>query len=484
MLCSEPTSLTILQLNDLHGYLESHWEMVRDEPNWSFKKMGGLARIATIFNQIRKKSAGAVITLDNGDTFHGTYVSTIDKGLLMTPLMNALQFDAMTTHWEFAYGPDGVKNIEKQLNYPMLAINCFHKDREELFFKPYNMIERNGLKIAVIGLACPIVDKTMPPSFSEGLRFTIGNKELPSWIKIVKEKELADVVIILSHLGFPQDVQLAKDVSGIDILVSGHTHNRMNHAVVENGAIIFQSGCHGSFIGKLDAKIIDKKIVSFKHELIPIDESIPEDLDIKALVEKTTQPYQKKLKEVVGVVDAPLHRYAMLSASMDDVLLEAIMETTKAEIAFSNGWRYGAPIPPGNVTVEDLWNMIPVNPPIQTVEMTGAELKQMLEDNLERTFAANPYEQMGGYIKRMRGITLYFKAENPAQFRIDRLFVGKKPAIADQYYSVAFVTSQGVPEKFGRNRKKTNVDAITSLSDLFRSKKVVSPSSIETVFEI
>ncbi len=477
-------TLTILQLNDLHGYLEPHWEMILDDGSWSFKKLGGLSRIATMFKAVRKQSAGSVLTLDNGDTFHGTYVSTSSKGLSMVPLMNALEFDAMTTHWEFAYGPEGVKKIENQLRYPMLAINCFYKDTGDLFFEPYKMIDREGLRVAVIGLTCPIVDKAMPPSFSEGLIFTIGNEELPKWIKIVREKENAEVVVILSHLGFPQDVQLAKDVSGIDILVSGHTHNRMDHAALVNGAIIFQSGCHGSYIGKLVAKIQDKKVVSFEHALVAIDQLITEDFEMNALVEAAVKPHKEKLNEVVGEISTALHRYSMLSAPMDDVLLEAIMETAKTDIAFSNGWRYGAPIPPGKVTMEDLWNIIPMNPPIETVEMTGAEIWQMLEDNLDRTFAANPYEQMGGYVKRMRGLTLFFKAENPKNYRIDRLFVGKNLISKEKYYSVAFVTSQGVPKKFGRNRRKLAVDAIGSLGDLFKSRKQIAPSSVPTVYEI
>lgn len=477
-------TLTILQLNDLHGYLESHWEMILEDGSWSFDRLGGLSRISSLFKEVRKQSAGSVITLDNGDTFHGTYVSTSSKGLSMVPLMNALEFDAMTTHWEFAYGPEGVKKIEKQLSYPMLAINCFYNDTGELFFKPYIMIDRGGLRVAVIGLACPIVDKVMPTSFYEGLRFTIGNEELPSWIKMVKEKEGADVVVVLSHLGFPQDVQLAKDVSGIDILVSGHTHNRMKQAVVENGAIIFQSGCHGSFIGKLVAKISGQKVVSFEHKLVAIDQHIAEDSEMKALVEAAVTPHKEKLNEVVGEISSALHRYSMLSAPMDDVLLEAIMKTAKTDIAFSNGWRYGAPVPPGKVTVEDLWNMIPMNPPVETVEMTGAEIWQMLEDNLERTFAANPYEQMGGYVKRMRGLTLFFKAENPRNHRIDQIFVGKHLISKDKYYSVAFVTSQGVPKKFGRNRKKLSVDAIGSVRDFFHSRKQIVPSSVQTVYEI
>ncbi|MBC7538154.1 MAG: 5'-nucleotidase C-terminal domain-containing protein [Bacteriovorax sp.] len=477
-------TLTILQLNDLHGYLEPHWEMVHETNEWSLKKLGGLARISSLFKNIRNESPGAILTVDNGDTFHGTYISTTQRGLSMIEIMNAMKFDAMTTHWEFAYGPSGVKEISKKLNYPMLGINCFYKDSNELFFQPYQMIERGGLKVALIGLACPIVDKTMPPSFSEGVYFTIGNEELPRWIETVKEKEKADVIVILSHLGFPQDIQLAKEVNGIDILVSGHTHNRMDHAVVINNAIIFQSGCHGSFIGKLVAQIQNKKVISFKHDLIPVDDHLDEDPVVKSLVNSTLDPHRKKLNEVVGEITMPLHRYSMLSTPMDDVLLEAIMSAASTQIAFSNGWRYGVPIPAGVVTIDNLWNIIPVNPPVQTVDMSGAELWQMLEDNLERTFAANPYEQMGGYVKRMRGITMYFKAENPNNCRIDRLFVGKKKIIQDEIYSVAFVTAQGVPMKFGKNRKKLDIDSITALQNLFKSKEKITPSQVQTVFEI
>jgi 2',3'-cyclic-nucleotide 2'-phosphodiesterase (5'-nucleotidase family) len=205
---------------------------------------------------------------------------------------------------------------------------------------------------------------------------------------------------------------------------------------------------------------------------------------MKLLVESLTLPHKNKLDEVVGEITQPLHRYSMLSSPMDDVLLEAIAKSAETEIAFSNGWRYGAPIPRGPVNLRDLWNIIPVNPLIQTVEISGSDLWQMLEDNLDRTFAANPYEQMGGYVKRMRGITLFFKAENPKNCRIDRLFVGTKPISKETFYNIAFVTSQGVPEKFGRNRKKLAIDAITSLRDLFKNYPQLTPSTVQSVYEI
>ena len=154
---------------------------------------------------------------------------------------------------------------------------------------------------------------------------------------------------------------------------------------------------------------------------------------------------------------------------MDDALLAAIAQAANTEIAFSNGWRYGAPIPPGPVTVNDLWNIIPTNPPVSSVDMTGAEIREMMEENLERTFSADPFGQMGGYLKRFRGLTIYGKIENPHGHRIEHIFTQNEVLEAGRNYHVAFVTEQGVPKKFGRNRRDLPIDAIAALREYFRS---------------
>lgn len=479
------SSLTIIQLNDLHGYIEPHAEMVRDGGNWSFTRLGGLARIATVFDQVRRETAGATLALDNGDTFHGTHVAVSSRGHALVPMMNALKMDAMTVHWEFAFTPTGLRELAARLDYPVLAINCFDKASSALFFDPWRIVERGGLRVGVIGIASPIVDKTMPPQFSEGVRFTNGDEELPGTISALRKGESVDLIVVLSHLGFPQDVKLARETNGIDVIVSGHTHNRMKEAIVENGAIIFQSGCHGSFVGRLDLEVDKGRVVNYRHSLIPIDDTIADDDAVARLIGEALAPSRAEMSEVVGRVEAPLHRYAMLQSSMDDVLLQAIAEAAGTEIAFSNGWRYGAPIPAGPVTVNDLWNIIPTNPKVSTVEMTGSEIRTMIEENLERTFAADPYQQMGGYVKRMRGLRLYFKAENPTGRRIDRLFAGDGPVMPDDIFKVAFVTEQGVPAKFGTNRQTINTDTIAALKVLFAKYRVLlAHSNMQTVFEV
>jgi 2',3'-cyclic-nucleotide 2'-phosphodiesterase (5'-nucleotidase family) len=203
--------------------------------------------------------------------------------------------------------------------------------------------------------------------------------------------------------------------------------------------------------------------VDFRHRLITVGSEIPPDPDVQELVDQALAPYRPDLCQVVGHTTTPLNRNTVLEATMDNLLLQSILELTGAQLAFSNGWRYGAPIPIGPITLNDLWNIIPVDPPVSTCELTGDELWSMLEENLERTFARDPYQQMGGYVKRCMGLTLYFKVENPEGHRIQELFVEGEPVEPDRVYQTAFVTSQAVPAKYGSNRQALDTSAIKGL---------------------
>src|SRR5450759_2863377 len=219
--------LTIIQINDTHGYLEPHPELIWTGKEASYPTLGGYARIASLLEAVRRENPDGVLALDNGDTFHGTYPAVISRGEALVPLVNALQLDAMTAHWEFAWGPAHFRALAARLDHPMLAINCYDKQTGDRPFPTSIVVERAGLRIGVIGIAATIVDKSMPPHFSEGLRFTLGRDELPAEIDRLKHAEKVDLIVVLSHLGFPQDVKLAHSVGGIDVIVSGHTHNRL-----------------------------------------------------------------------------------------------------------------------------------------------------------------------------------------------------------------------------------------------------------------
>lgn len=471
---SKSTNLTILQMNDSHGYFELHRELYWAGDKAFYKKSGGYARIATIFKQARKENPDAVIALDNGDTIHGTFVSVNSKGETLVPILNELAFDGMTAHWEFAYGPNNFKRIVNKLDFPMLAINCYEKSSNKLVFPPFQIVERGELSVGIIGIAATIVDKTMPKHFSKGIYFTLGKEELPRYIRQLRENKEVDLTIVISHLGYPQELKLAEEVDGIDVLLSGHTHNRLYEAVVVNGAIVMQSGCHGSFIGRLDLRVEKGMVRDFRHKLVNVDKSIAPDLEVDAMVNDALAPHRDMLDTVVGKTETALNRNTVMESTMDNLLLQALIDVSGAELAFSNGWRYGAPVSPGPISMNDLWNIIPTNPPVSTCKITGTELWEMMEENLEHTFSRDPYQQMGGYVKRCLGLNIYFKVENPEGKRIQDFFVGGKRLDRSKIYTACFVTTQGIPKRYGNNRQNLDINAIDALKHYLEKHDKVS----------
>ncbi|MHB8799562.1 MAG: bifunctional metallophosphatase/5'-nucleotidase [Thermoanaerobaculia bacterium] len=458
-----PSSLSILQLNDSHAYFDLHQEVFREGGQAVYRPAGGYARIATLVKQIRAANPEGTLFCDCGDTFHGTYPVLESRGAALTPVLNALGLDAMTAHWEFAYGPGTLKELAANLGFPMLAMNVYDEATRARPFPPYRVVERGGCRVGIAGLASNIVDKTMPPSFSEGLEFTLGLAELPGIIEALRTVEKVDLVLLVSHLGLPQDLKLLSDVPGVDVCLSGHTHNRLHTPVFQGKTLVIQSGCHGSFLGRLDLKVDGGRIVDWRHELMEVKAGVRPDPEVEDLVGRSLAPCREMLSEVVGETATALDRATMLESTMDNFLLQALLESTGAQLAFSNGWRFGAPVPAGEVTVNDLYNMTPMNPPVSTVELRGDEIVAMLEENLERTFGRDPYDQMGGYVKRALGLNAFIKIENPSGQRVQQVFVGSERLKPGRHYPAVFVTEQGVAEKYGRNRQKHTGRSIGAL---------------------
>lgn len=473
--------LTIMQMNDIHGYYNLHPELFTEKGRSIFRNAGGYSRIATLLKETRKENPDGILTLDNGDTFHGTYPVVSSKGEVLLPVLNALQIDAMTAHWDFAYGPEQLKYLTDQLNYPMIACNIFNKKTDSPVFDSHIIKERAGLKIGIVGIAEHIVDKMMPDHFSEGIYFTLGVNEVQRTIKNLKENNQMDLVVVLSHFGFPQDVKLAEETEGIDIILSGHTHNSLSRPADINGTLIIQSGCHGAHIGKLDLEIEDKKIVDFSHQLIEVAEHVEMDGEVQGMIDKAVEPYMESMREIIGYTATDLHRYNQLETTTDNLLLQSLLDVTNAEIAFSNGWRYGAPIPAGPITLNDVWNIIPTNPPVSTVYLSGREILDMLEENIENTFSSDPYKQMGGYLKRCLGMKMYIKIENPKGLRIQDVYIREEPLDESKYYRAAFVTIQGVPKKYGERRQNLDISAVEALTEYIKKTGTVSSDLLGTI---
>lgn len=473
-------SLTVLQINDLHGYLAPHPEIFDLSADSELRMGGGLARIAALFREIRRETAGAVLALDNGDTFHGTMPAVQTAGEALVPPLAALALDAMTAHWEFAYGIDRLLGIGRRLPYPVLAANC--RDAVgALPFPPFMVVERAGVRVGVVGLAAVVAAHLLPPADRDRFEFTLGERELRAHIPRLRREHAVDLVVVLSHLGFPHDCKLAAAVPGIDVLLSGHTHNRLRKPAVVDGTLIVQSGAHGSFVGRLDLEIGPAGLCGWRHALIPVDETIAADDAVHALVEAALGPFAAARANVVGSTRTLLHRYAMFESTMDNLLLDAVSAAAGTPIALANGWRYGAPIAAGPVTECDLWSIAPANPPVSLVELTGEALRQLMEENLENTFACDPWRQRGGYVKRCRGLRFVVKLENPAGHRIQEFRVDGDRLRDEATYSVAFLGEQAVPAGAGQGRRRTGVTAVEALCGYLRRGDSVEASLRGTV---
>lgn len=469
--------INLLFINDVHGYLAPHPELFYDAAGEVIETVGGYASIAGMVDRIRKENPNTLF-FDGGDTLHGTKPVVDSKGDIMVPILNALKLNALVGHWDFAYGPDKLKEISAKLDFPVLGSNVFKKDGSP-FFEPTAIYELQGVKIGVIGICAMIVDKVMPEKMSEGLHFTSGIEELPKHIKSLK-KEGATIIVVLSHNGFPQDVELLKRVDGIDICLSAHTHNRIYETIEINGSRIIQCGCHGAFLGKLTLTVKNKKVENFAYELLKVAADAPKNNTMDEMIQGVLAPYEKISTQILGTTDTILHRYNTFQSTMDNLLLNTIAHSTDTDIAFSNGWRYGAPIPVGNITENDLYNIVPMDPPVSTVELTGAEIKEMLEENLERTFCHNPIGQMGGYAKRCLGLQINMRIENPEGHRIQEIYYQGAHIDFEKSYKVSFVTMQGVPKKYGKNRKMLDKNAVEAMKDYLKQHPKFSPNKIES----
>lgn len=371
----------------------------------SYGRMGGFDRIATVVKAIRADRPDALL-LDGGDTWHGSYTVLKTAGQDMVNAMGALKPDAMTSHWEFTLGIDRVKEIVKGLPFPFLGANIFDATWDEPAFDPYKMFERGGVKIAVIGQAFPYTPVANPKWMFPDLSFGIREDRMAQMVQEVRDKG-ADLVVLLSHNGFDVDRKMATKVTGIDVILTGHTHDALPEPVLVGKTMLIASGSNGKFVTRLDLDVRDRQIKGFSHRLIPIfSDVIAPDAEMSKLVAAQRAPHEKEMAEVIGHTGSLLYRRGNFNGTWDDLICSALIEEREADIALSPGFRWGPSVVANQpITREDLFNVTAMTyPNAYRSEMTGAQLKAILEDVADNLFNPDPYYQQGGDMVRVGGM--------------------------------------------------------------------------------
>ncbi|KAF0675270.1 thiosulfohydrolase SoxB [Profundibacterium mesophilum] len=388
-----------------------------------YGRMGGLDRIATVLKAIRAERPDALL-LDGGDTWQGSLPALRTQGTDMVRLFNALGTDAMTSHWEFTLGIDRVNEIlETELDPAFLGANIFDATWDEPAFEPYKMFERGGTSIAVIGQAFPYLPIANPNWMFPDLSFGVRQERMAEMVQEVREAG-AQIVVVLSHNGFDVDRKMAAQVPGIDVILTGHTHDALPEPVLVGKTHLIASGSHGKFISRVDLDVQDGALKGLTHRLIPIfSDVIAPDPEMTALVEETRAPFKDEMAEVLGTTDSLLYRRGNFNGTWDDLICNALIEEREADIALSPGFRWGASLMPGQeITREDVFNATAMSyPEAYRSEMTGETLKLILEDVADNLFNPDPYYQQGGDMVRVGGMGYRIDIARPQGSRITEM---------------------------------------------------------------
>ncbi len=405
-----------------------------------YGRMGGLDRMATLIKEIRAARPTQTLLLDGGDTWQGSYTSLKERGADMVAAQNLLGVEAMTAHWEFTYGQDRVKELKSRLNAPFLCGNVKDATWGDRIFEGTKMFERGGVQIAVIGQAFPYTPIANPRWMIPDWSFGIEEDRVRAEVDAAR-KAGADVVVLLSHNGFDVDRKLASRIAGIDVILTGHTHDAIPHSVMVGNTILTAPGSHGKFLGRLDLQIENKRVTKHRFRLIPIfSDAIASDPEMAALIGRLRAPYKADLDRVLARTDSLLYRRGNFNGTFDDVICQALLTERDAQIALSPGFRWGSSLPAGHdIRLEDVYNQTAITyPAAYRSTMDGATLKGVFEDVADNLFNPDPYYQQGGDMVRVGGMSYAIDVSKPIGSRISNMRLANgAPIEATKSYVVA-----------------------------------------------
>ncbi len=407
-----------------------------------YGKVGGFSHLATLVKKMRAEApAGRSLFIDSGDTWQGSGTAYWTRGRDMVEACNLLGVDVMTGHWEFTYQDEEILDNQALFNGEFVAQNCRVKE-DSLFdyelgergdfdedsghvFKPYTMRELGDLRIAVIGQAFPYVPIANPQRFIPDWTFGIQEGDMQEMVERVRDEESPDAVILLSHNGMDSDLKMASRVSGIDAIFGGHTHDGMPGATpISNPGgktLVTNAGSNGKFLGVMDMDIRGGKLRDFRYRLLPVFSNLLQpDAEMAAYISDMRAPYLDKLQEELAVAEGLLYRRGNFNGTFDQIICDALRVEGDAQISLSPGFRWGTTVLPGQaITMEHVMDQTCITyPETYLREMSGENIRLILEDVADNLFNKDPYYQQGGDMVRLGGLDYSIDPEAAAGERI------------------------------------------------------------------
>jgi len=414
-------ALRILHVNDFHGFAEPY------KPYGSDEMLGGMAWLASTVEELRSEKP--TLLLSAGDMIQGNNWANLFQGESVIELMNAMKFDAMVTgNHEFDFGRDVLRNRIAQAKFPLLAANV--EGIEGL--KPYLLKEINGIKIAVIGVVTDETPLTTHPRNVIGLKFIAPEEALNRYVSELRPK--VDLIIVLSHLGHNVDRIIAEKVKGIDVIVGGHSHTKVEQPVLIGTTVVLQAWEHGKALGVLDLTLDDHKIVKTEGRLVEI-RPLPgkENNEIAALVDKYRVKVDTVLDETIGEAGLDLdgEHTRKQETNLGDLLADIVRTAANAEAAIIGGGSIRTSIKKGPIKAKHVYAVSPFNNYIVAIRLTGRQIKDALEHGV------SAIADDAGRFPQVSGIRFTYSRSAPVGQKVREVSVSNSPLIMDREFIVA-----------------------------------------------
>jgi 2',3'-cyclic-nucleotide 2'-phosphodiesterase (5'-nucleotidase family) len=454
------SKVTILQSTDVHCQIHPHDELFWENEQAVFRQTGGYAQMATYFNQIRKRNPNSFI-VDTGDMFQGSKLSVKTTGQAIVPILNAMSYDLyLPGNWEVMYYKENMQKLLGGLNAPKVCANMYHDlgdgKRGELIFHPYKIWNVAGIKIGFIGYTDPLVPLRQSPNYSKGIIYTKPEDNIEHYIEVLRKHEQCAYVVLLSHLGLSQQIALANSevCKGVDIIFGGDTHERVREPIVCKYAKVVEPGAFGSFVGRLELDVQDGKVVKETYALDEISPvKLKADANLNRIIAANEQPFKEEIYKVVGYSTLPLYRYFVIENTIDTMVLDALKwRLPEIDIVLSNGFRFCPPRTTkdqtGNVPITKgyIFDMLPVDSIVRTAAVTGKQLLDWLEKELNNVFAKDASKRFGGWLIKFKGMTMNFKAYEDMGKRVQEVKVAGQPLDVNKVYTIAACERDGDPD--------------------------------------
>jgi 5'-nucleotidase / UDP-sugar diphosphatase len=422
--------ITILHTNDSHGrVVEGKYDGM------------GFAKLTTLVRQYEAQNPNTLL-LDAGDTLHGTPFATLEKGDSIVKVMNAVGYDGMAAgNHDFNYGYQRLLELEKMMEFPLLSANV-RKEDKSLLLKPYEIKEVDGIKLGIFGLSTPETHYKTNPKNVEGLKFTDPVAEAQEMVKELKAKGV-DMIIAVSHLGIDESstetsIKVAKGAPGIDLIVDGHSHSTLVEGLKgENDTLIVSAGEYTKNLGVVELSFEGNKLVDKKAKLISKDEAaaITPDTEVEKVIADIEESFKPILSEVIGktavTLDGEREQVRKGETNLGNLVTDAMIDASGADIAITNGGGFRASIPEGPITVGNIINVFPFGNYVLTKKLTGAQIKAALENGV------SDYPESKGAFPHISGMTFSIDPSLPAGKRVHSMKFKGELMSMDKEYLVA-----------------------------------------------